>query len=543
MRFLPLMMSAMSAAMLLTACGAPRDPVIEATTLHRGNGAEPLTLDPHLASGGWENHIIGDMFMGLFTEDQNGLPIYGLATDHTVSEDALIWTFKLRKAEWSDGMPITAHDFVFSLRRILDPETLSQYAFMLYPLVGAEAINNAKALPNTLGVRAIDDYTLELTLNDPTPFLPGLLTHFTSYAVPAHVVAEHGSYWIRPENIEVSGAYKLVRWKTNDFVHITKNERFYDAQNVCLSNVYFYPTTDTNTAMRRVETGELHMNSAIPGKKIDFYRERLPGYVHTHPMLVSSYLVFNGNEPPFDNRDVRQALSMAIDREFIVNDVIQGGRVPSYRLVPPGIDNYVPSEQAPRAIFADWSLERRREEARRLLEGAGFGPNNPLNFEFSHRNGGDNPLATPVMQDSWNSIAPWVSATLQSVETQIHYDNLRTGNFQVGDAGWIADYNDPQNFLFLLETRTGQMNYGKYNKPEFDALLAKSAKIRDVAERAKVLADAEAIMLNDMPLAPTWFSSSANLVNPIVQGWTPNISDLHRSRYMCLDVPSELEAN
>jgi len=522
-----------SAALLLTACGGAVDEAREATTLLRGNSAEPLSLDPHLAQGTWENNIIGDMFMGLMTKSAAGETIYGLAESHTTSDDGLTWTFTLRDALWSDGTPITASDFEFGMQRILTPDPLSQYAFMLYPIVNAEAVNNGEMEPSTLGVKAVDDKTVQINLNTPTPFLPGLLTHYTSYAVPKHTVLEHGKSWTRPENIVVSNAFKLEQWRTNDFVHVVKNDKFWDADNVCLTDIYFYPTNDVNSAMRGVETGELHINNEIPGKKIKFYQEKLPGYVRLHPWLYSGYIAFNTKQAPFDDNRVTNALSMAIDRDFLV-DVIQGGRIPAYSLVPPGIDNYVDPADAPKVAWAGDSIEDRRAKAKALLMEAGFGPDNPLNFEYSHRNTGDNPVAAPVFQESWNAIAPWVSVTLQSVETQIHYDNLRSSNFQVGDAAWVADYNDPQNYLFLMEARTGQMNYGRYDNPKYDAILEKSSQILDMEERAAVLASAETMMLADMPIAPTWFDSNRNLVNPRVTGWEGNVENLHRSRFLCL---------
>ncbi len=536
--FKPVILAALlsaSALAMLSACGAPaEDAAREATTLHRGNSAEPLSLDPHLAQGTWENNIIGDMFMGLYTKAADGSVVYGLAQSHTVSEDGLTWTFKLRDANWSDGKAITASDFTFGLQRILTPDTLSQYAFMLYPIVGAEAINKGEAEPATLGVRAVDAKTFEIKLNTPTPFLPGLLTHYTSFAVPQHAVEIHGSAWTKPENIVVSNAFKLEKWRANDFVHVVKNDAFWDASNVCLSDIYYYPTNDVNSAMRRVATGELHINNEIPGKKITHFQKELPGYVRLHPWLYSGYVAFNTKTAPFDDTRVTRALSMALDREFLM-EVIQGGRIPAYSLVPPGIDNYVASADAPKPDWASQSIETRRAAAKALLVEAGFGPDKPFNFEYSHRNTGDNPLAAPVFQESWNAIAPWVSVTLQSVETQIHYDNLRSGNFQVGDAAWVADYNDPQNYLFLLEARTGQMNYGRYSNPKYDALLEKSSHMLDLSERAKVLAKAEAMMLADMPIAPTWFDSNRNLVNPMVTGWVGNVENIHRSRFLCLD--------
>lgn len=512
--------------------------------IHYGNTGEPLSLDPHKASGQWENYIIGDMFLGLYTENPEGEPVYGLAQSHTVSDDGLTWTFEIREAQWSDGTPISAADGVYGLRRILKPETAAQYATLLYPIKNAEAVNTGSMPPESLGVRATDDRTLVMELEAPAPYLPGLLTHYTSFPLPRHVAEEHGDDWIKPEHIAVSGPYKLAEWRTNNFVHVKKNPVFFDAENVCIDEIYYYPTNDANAAIRRVlagakrahardlKSGELHLNTEIPGLKIDSLRKSLPGYVRTHPYISTIYLSFNTTQEPFTDARVRRALSMAIDRDFLVNKVVKGGRVPAHSLVPPGIANYK-GEKGPKPEWASWPMDKRRTEAKRLLEDAGFGPDNPLRFEYTHRNTGDNPKAAPILQSDWSKIAPWVKVTIASVELQIHYENLRTGNFEVGDGGWVADFNDPQNYLFLLESRTDALNYSNYSNPDYDVLVAKSANILNMEARADVLAEAEAVMLRDMPISPIWFDSNRNLVHPDITGFVDNVVDIHRARYMC----------
>jgi oligopeptide transport system substrate-binding protein len=520
------------AAFALAACGGQGGGAgrSEARVLHRGNTGEPLSLDPHKASGIWENVIIGDMFMGLFTESPAGDPIPGLADSWTVSEDGLVWTFKLRETVWSDGMPVTADDFVYSLRRILDPATLAQYASLLFLIKNAEPVNNGDMTGDQLGVRAIDPQTLEITLEHPAPYLPGLLTHYTSFPIPAHIVREHGDAWIQPENIQVNGAYKLVEWRSNDFVHVIRNELFFDNANVCLDEVYYYPTPDTNTAERRVRSGELDLNTDFPGTRIDFFRQEIPEYVHVHPFLMTGYLSFNMTREPFNDPRVRHALSMAIDRDFIVNEVLKDGRLTTYALVPPGIANYPGGARTP---WQDQSMEQRRTEARRLLEQAGFGPDRPLRFQYTHRNTRDNPKIAPVLQSDWRQIAPWVEVDISGMETQIHYANLRVKNFEVADGGWVADYNDAQNFLYLFETRSGPMNYPGYSNAEYDDLVARSAFILDPEERASLLLQAEQILLEDAPIAPLFHEVNRNLVNPRVTGWVDNAVDTHRTRYLC----------
>ncbi len=523
-------------ALALSGCGGGKAPEDTALVLHRGNAAEPLTLDPQQASGTWENNIIGDMFIGLFTENAAGEPIPGMASDWDVSEDGKTWTFTLREANWSDGVPVTANDFVFSFRRILNPETLAQYASLLFAFKNAEKVNRGEIPPEELGVRAIDDHTLEIKLEYPAPYLPGLLGHYTAMPVPAHVVKEKGREWIRPENIEVNGPYKLVEWHTNDYVHSVKNPQFFDAQNVCLNEVYYYPTVDNNSAERQVREGRLDLNTDFPGQKLEFLNKQLPGYVRVHPYLGTTYFSFYTPKPPFNDPRVRNALGMALDRDFMTAEILKSGQIPAYSLVPPGVANY------PMGASVKWaglSLEERRAKAKALLMEAGYGPDHPLSFEYVYRNTRDNPRIAPAVQSDWSEIAPWVNVTISGIETQILYANLRSGEFEVSDGAWIADYNDAQNFLYLMETRTGQLNYSRYSNPEYDALVDRSNRELDTQKRAVMMRQAEQIMLDDMPVIPMWYEVNRALVDPKVTGWVDNIVDIHRTRYLCKEAADQ----
>jgi oligopeptide transport system substrate-binding protein len=515
---------------LLSACGQSEGGQDKALVLYRGNTAEPISLDPAKASGSWENAILADMFIGLFTDDAAGKPVPGMAQRWTVSEDRLVWTFTLRDAAWSDGEPVTAEDFVFGLRRTLDPKTLSEYASILYPIKNAQAVNEGKLPPEQLRVRAIDAKTVEIALEHPTPYLPGLLSHYTAFPVPAHVVRQYGSDWAQPQHMAVNGPYKLAEWRSNDYVRLVKNDKFFEAEKVCIDEVYYYPTTDSHTAERRVRNGELDLNSDFPADMLDFLKERVPRYVHVHSFLETTYLSFNMTKPPFNDARVRRALSMAIDRDFLVNQVLKDGRHVTTSLIPPGIANY---KGEPKSKWEGLPLEERRAEARRLLEAAGFGPDHPLRFQYTFRNTKDNPRVAPVLQSDWRQIAPWVEVDLAGMEAQIHYVNLRAKNFEVADGAWIADYNDPQSFLYLMETSSGPMNYPGYSNARYDELTEKSSRIFDPEERAQLSAKAEQIVLDDAPIAPLWNEVNRNLVNPRVTGWVDNAVDFHPTRYLC----------
>lgn len=524
-------------ALALANCGGNSDAPSDTVVLHRGNNAEPLSLDPHKASGTWENNIIGDMFIGLFTEDPDAEPVPGMAESWEVSEDSLVWTFHLREAFWSDGVPVTADDFVYAWRRISNPETGAQYVSLLYPISGVAAASRGEISPDEIGVVAVDERTLEIHLDNPAPYLPGLLTHYTTFPLPAHIVEQFGDEWIRPEHVQSNGPYMLEDWRTNNFVHLVRNPLFYADADSCIDEVYFYPTVDNSAAGRRVRNGELDLNMEFPGQQMDFLRREIPEYVRVHPYMGTVYFSLNTTREEFSDPRVRNALGMAIDREFITNEILRAGQIPAYSLVPPGVANY---PGGVRAQWADIPVEQRRVMARDLLIEAGYGPENPFRFEYTYRATGDNPRVAPVVQNDWSAIADWVEPELIVNDTQIHYDNLRAGDYQVADGGWVADYNDPYNFLFLGEFRSVPMNYSRYNNPEYDALVEQANREQDLVARGVMLAQAEQMLIDDMPIIPIDFYVNKNLVSPRVTGWVDNLTDIHRTRYLCF---ADLDTN
>lgn len=499
-------------------------------TLNRGNAAEPSSLDPHRASGTWENNIIGDMFVGLYTEDAEANPVLGAAQAHTVSDDGLVHTFIMREGHvWSDGVPVTAHDVVFAFQRILDPAMAAEYAAILYVINNAAAINAGQMDPGELGVRAIDDRTLEIRLNRPAPFLPQLLTHYTTFPVPMHAIEDFGDQWTRPENFVSNGAYVLENWIPNDHITVTKNPLFYDADNVDVDVVNYFPTDDASSALRRFRAGELDLNTDFPSQQYSWLLENMPEETRTYPYIATSYIAVNTIRPPFDDVRIRRALAMAIDRDTIAFEILKTGQTPAYTLVPPLIPNYTP----PQADFASLTLEERREVARELMREAGYGPDNPLQFVYRYRESVDNRRSAVAVADFWREI--YVNVDLVNTETATHYDDLRAGNFALGDAGWVADYADPENYLFLVDSNSGQLNYGNYNNPAYDALLAQAAQTADLEERAEILAQAEEILMYEMPLIPTTYGVSKAVVGQHVVGWVDNPLNIHRTRFISLD--------
>jgi oligopeptide transport system substrate-binding protein len=278
-----------------------------------------------------------------------------------------------------------------------------------------------------------------------------------------------------------------------------------------------------------VKRGELGWSADFSGKKYDFYEREMPGFPRLAPFMLLQYFSLNMTKPPFNDRRVRRALSMALNRQFLAEKIYQARHRPAYSFVPDGIYGY---PESAKLSFAETPLEARRAEAKALLEAAGFGPKAPLKFTFSHRNTADNPRVAVVAQADWQEIAPWVQVELAGAEGQIHYANLRAKSFQVGDGGWIADYNDAYTYLYLLETKTGPQNYPGYSNPEYDDLMKASVLERDLVRRASIMRQAEQIMLEDCPVIPVVFGASRNLVDPRIQGYQDNLEDLHRTRWM-----------
>ena len=503
----------------------------DAKTLNRGNGAEPDTLDPHKAQGQWENNVIGDMFVGLMTEDAAANAVPGAAESYTVSADGLTYRFKIRDHVWSDGVPVTAHDYVFSFRRIADPKFAAQYVSILYPIKNMQDVNGGKLPADALGVRAVDDRTLEIEFHFQVPYIGQLLTHFTTFAVPKHAVEKHGDQWMRPENIVVNGPYILKQWVPNDHIQVIKNPRFWDAGNVKIETVNYYPTQDSEAAVKRLRGGEFDLlTDSLPPQKIDWLRVNMANELRLWPFILSQYVQFNFHRKPFDDIRVRQALSLAINREIMCSKVERAGEQPAYAMIPPGMPGY-PGRAS--VGFRNVPMAGRLAKAKALLAEAGFGPHNPLSFDYSMIMTTETKLISVALQEMWRQVG--VNVRLVPTETQVHYAVLRKHDFDVAWAGWVADYRDPKNYLFLFERATEDMNYGGYYNPKFETLVAQSDNTRDVAARAQMLQQAEQILLDDVAIAPVYFGVTRDLVSPQVKGWISNNVNVNRTRWLKLD--------
>jgi oligopeptide transport system substrate-binding protein len=516
-------------ALLLGGCeGKPRSscPVGE-VCLRAGNLADPGSLDPARAFVKQDQTVINDLLVGLTTFTPDGRITPGIAQSWTTSADGLTWTFRLRPALWSDGRPVTAEDFVFSLRRLVEPATGASYAVLVFPIRNAEAINRGELPPESLGVSALDDRTVEIRLENPTPYLPAVLAHYGVVPVPPHAVRRFGDRWSEPGRFVSNGPFQLVSWRLGDRIVLKKNPRFYDAENVCLDRIEYFPTADSIAAERRVKRGELDLNSAFAWNRTRYLQG--PGgmaeYVRVQPWTDVHYVVFRMSDPVFRDARVRQALAMSIDREFLAR-LLAGGQQPTHAFVPPGLGG-LPA--AP-----DWAalpLGERQARARMLLAQAGYGPDRPLRFEMKAPAGGRG-LSIPVaLQADWRSVG--VQVTLAAADLAVFFSDLQRGDFQVGLTDWIADYPDPTNFLDLMRSDQPASNYAGWADLEYDRLLRLARAERDPLRRARLLQAAEVRLLQAAPIAPLFVNPSHNLVSPRLTGWADNLDDVHPKRWVC----------
>ncbi len=516
------------ATTLALGAGAFSVPAFAETVYNRGSSAEPESLDPHKTSTVYEAHVLRDLFQGLVMQDEKANLIPGAAESWTVSDDGTVYTFKLRKdAQWSDGSAVTAGDFVYAFQRLEDPATAAEYASMLYPIKNAEAVNSGKAKPEEIGARAVDDLTLEVTLNAPTPYFLEMLTHQATYPVNKASMDKLGADWVKPGNLVSNGAYTLAEWVPNDHIKLVKNPKFWDADTVKIDVVNYIPTEDRSSAMKRFEAGELDSYDDLPTEQLADLKAKFGDQIRVGPYLGTYYFSIKTDKAPWDNVELRNAISMAIDRDFIADKVWQNSMLPGYSMVPPGIEGYTPAM----AKYADMSQIDREDEAKKILEKLGYTPDKPLKMEIRYNTSENHKNTAVAIQEQLKPLG--VEVSLLNTDTKTHYAFLQEkGNYDVARAGWIADYKDPETFLGISRKASGN-NYSSYDSPAFEAAMDKAAAAGgNPEERMKDLAEAERILVDEIGNIPILYYSYHDIVSPKLHGFEDNVMDVHPSRFI-----------
>jgi oligopeptide transport system substrate-binding protein len=489
--------------------------------LRRGNGAEPQSLDPHKSEGVPESNLQRDLFEGLVNDDADQGVVPGAARAWEVSADGTVYLFHMREdGRWSNGDPVTARDFEYGLRRSVDPATLSNYSIMLRPILNAEEVIAGELPPEALGVRAIDDLTLEIRLEAPTPYFLGVLSHSSAYPVHRPSVERYGTRWARPGRLVSNGAYRLKDWVMQSHIIMERNPYYWDDANTTIDEVWFYPIENQSTELQRYRADALDLTYDLPFRQLGWIRENLPDELVISEYLGVYYFGLNTTQPPFkDNVELRRALNLAVDREILTQQVTTAGEIPAYGYVPAAA-NY--EQVVPE--WAHWTQEERVAEARRLYEAAGYSRDNPLKVQILYNTHENHRTISVAIASMWKE-ALGVEVELVNQEWKVYLETRRTKQTtQVFRAGWIGDYNDAYNFLEILHSQSG-LNDPGWNNADYDALLEAAANEIDLERRAELMHQAEQLVLQEVPVIPVYFYVTKRLVKPWVGNYRPHVQD------------------
>ncbi|MJB95457.1 oligopeptide ABC transporter substrate-binding protein OppA [Salmonella enterica subsp. diarizonae] len=511
-------LTALIAASAATAADVPAGvQLADKQTLVRNNGSEVQSLDPHKIEGVPESNVNRDLFEGLLISDVEGHPSPGVA-EKWENKDFRVWTFHLRKnAKWSDGTPVTAHDFVYSWQRLADPNTASPYASYLQygHIANIDDIIAGKKPATDLGVKALDDHTFEVTLSEPVPYFYKLLVHPSVSPVPKSAVEKFGDKWTQPANIVTNGAYKLKNWVVNERIVLERNPQYWDNDKTVINQVTYLPISSEVTDVNRYRSGEIDMTyNNMPIELFQKLKKEIPNEVRVDPYLCTYYYEINNQKAPFNDVRVRTALKLALDRDIIVNKVKNQGDLPAYSYTPP----YTDGAKLVEPEWFKWSQEKRNEEAKKLLAEAGFTADKPLTFDLLYNTSDLHKKLAIAVASIWKKNLG-ANVKLENQEWKTFLDTRHQGTFDVARAGWCADYNEPTSFLNTMLSDSSN-NTAHYKSPAFDKLIADTLKVTDDATRSELYAKAEQQLDKDSAIVPVYYYVNARLVKPWVGGYT-----------------------
>ena len=511
-------------ALAVTACGKKNDETAgdQASILLRGNGPDPDSLDPHKARSAEAMVVLRDLFECLTRLDKQAATVPAAAESWTMSEDGLVYTFKLRpNLRWSNGEPVVAEDFAAGLRRLVDPATASQYANVVDVILNASDIVAGKSEVGSLGVAAPDPMTLVITLGTPAVYLPGLMAHPSTAPLHRPSLAQFGERFSRPGDQVSNGAFVLEEWLQGSYIRVQRNTHYWGNAANRIDGVKFLQLADENAELRAYRAGELHCTYVLPRGQFDWIKENLAAELHVTPQLSTYYYGFNLDRELFNKQPgVRQALSMAIDRERLANSVLRMGELPAYGWVPPGMFNYT----AQAFDYATKTQPERITAARKLLADAGYTRDKPLRFELRYNTSEVHTKVAVAVASMWKE-ALGVEAQLAAVEFKSLIEDIDSRNIDMYRLSWVGDYNDPYTFLQYLKGGFG-INLPHYASAAYDALLDEAARQTDASRRRALLEQAERTMLADHPMIPLYYYVNKHLVSPKLKGWYDNVMNV-----------------
>ncbi len=476
---------------------------------------ESPSIDPGVAEDSAGGDIIRDLFEGLYNQDASGALIPGVALSHEVSEDGLIYTFTLRdNAKWSNGEPVTAADFEFGWKRAASPELASPYSWYieLTTVENAAAVIAGEMDPSELGITAIDDTTLEIRLTQPLPYFPDMTTHYTLFPVPEATIAEFGDDWVKPGNMVSNGAYVLTEHVPQERLVRERNEMYWDNENTIIDKTVSLIIPDENVALTRFLAGELNRTD-VPAGQFPRLAEQYPDDIMSVPNACSYYYTINLTDttnPALLDGNVRQALSLAVNRDVIVENVLAGGQWPAYTFTHWATAGF----ETPETPIAAMDQAERDAKAKELMAEAGYGPDNPLSVNLIFNTSEAHRSVAIAISQMWQQTLG-VQTELANQEWQTFLETRGNQDYEIARAGWCADYNEASTFLDLMDTNSGY-NDAKYSNAEVDALLA-AAKTSDNPQAAYT--QVEQIISQDVPIIPIYHYAAAKMLDDAVEGW------------------------
>ena len=496
----------------------PGTVLAEKQELVRNNGSEPSSLDPHKVESDVENNIISDLFEGLVSVSTAG-DIQPRLAEKWENKDNTVWTFHLRPgATWSDGTAITAQDIVWSWQRLVSPLTASPYASYpgnMHIVNGAEIARGQKA-PETLGVRAVDDATFEVTLTQPNAAFLAMLAHPSLVPLDKVLISRYGDKWTKPEHMVTSGPYKLSQCVVNERIVAERNPRYWDNAHIVINKVTYLPISSEAADINRYKAGEIDIVYTVPINQFAQLKKTLGEQLNVSPQLATYYYQFNTTRPPFNDPRVRRALNMALDKEIIAEKVLGQGQRPAWLVSQPDIGGV----KLHNPEYASWPRDKRIAEAKKLLSEAGYNETHPLVFNLLYNTSESHQRIAIAASSMWKKNLG-VEAKLQNQEWKTMLDTMHTHNFDAVRYAWIADYDDAATFLNTFRTGDSE-NTTQYSNPAYDEALRNAAKASDTAARGQFYQQAEDLLGQDVPAIPVYHYVRTHLVKPWVGGFTPD---------------------